>query len=212
MVTLDRQGKLTGLETLSPAHQQIVQQALLKETVELPRLPSELSPRTGPLLGARAPGGAFALLSPVGVVVEAARPTFRWRPLSGAASYNVKIYDANLQMVAQSGPLATTSWTVPKLLARGQVYGWSVTALKDGVEITSPAPPAPEAKFQALDQAKIEELEQARRDYGDRRLLLGLLYARAGLRAEAEREFRALAQANPDSPVAQKLWRSLSAR
>jgi hypothetical protein len=152
------------------------------------------------------------LLSPVGIVVETARPTFRWRPLSGAASYNIKIYDANLQTVAQSGPLATTSWTVPKPLARGQVYGWSVSALKDGAEITSPAPPAPEAKFQTLDQAKVEEIERARRDFGDSRIVLGLLYANAGLRAEAEREFRALAQANPDSPVAQKLWRSLIAR
>jgi hypothetical protein len=41
-------------------------------------------------------------------------------------------------------------------------------------------------------------------------LLLGLLYARAGLLAEAEQEFRALQKDNPDSDAPRKLTASVS--
>jgi lipopolysaccharide biosynthesis regulator YciM len=52
-------------------------------------------------------------------------------------------------------------------------------------------------------------LAQARRGYASWRLVLGLLYARAGLLDEAEREFRALREANPNSELAHRLLKQV---
>jgi hypothetical protein len=60
-----------------------------------------------------------------------------------------------------------------------------------------------------LEQSKAGELERMRRAYPNSHLVLGTLYAKAGLLAEAEREFRALVAANPQSPIAQKLLRDV---
>lgn len=107
-------------------------------------------------------------------------------------------------MVATSPRLPGNSWTPPPL-KRGGVYSWQVKAVKDGREFISPRPPASQAKFRVLDSATLNELQQARRAYGSSHLLLGLLYARAGLLDEAEREFGALQKANPDSAQARRL-------
>ena len=150
-------------------------------------------------------GDTFAVRSPIGVVIEAARPTLRWDALAGATSYKVTIYDPNFNVVASTPPLTTTSWTVSQPLVRGKIYSWQVTALKADQEIKSPKPPAPEARFKVLDAAKAGEIEQARRALANSHLALGVLYARAGLLNDAEREFNALLRANPGSEVARKL-------
>jgi hypothetical protein len=54
-------------------------------------------------------------------------------------------------------------------------------------------------------------LNQARREHPDAHLLLGLLYARAGLADEAEREMKTLARLNPDSEIVRKLMQSIRA-
>jgi hypothetical protein len=167
--------------------------------------------RAGTLMGGPGEGVAFALLSPVGTVVESDRPTFRWRPLNGAINYSVTIHDSNFNPVATSPSLGGTEWTIPRPLQRGTVYSWQVTALKDGNEITSPTPPAPEAKFKVLEQAKADEIERAKQTSGFSHLVLGILYAQGGLLDEAEREFVALLGVNPNSPVVQKLLHGLQA-
>jgi lipopolysaccharide biosynthesis regulator YciM len=75
--------------------------------------------------------------------------------------------------------------------------------------LKAPRPPAPQAKFHVLDAAMANELAQARRVYARWRLVLGLLYARAGLLDEAEREFRALREANPNSELAHRLLKQV---
>ena len=84
-------------------------------------------------------------------------------------------------------------------------------AIKDGQEVTSPRPPAPQAKFRVLDQAKASELTKAKRAYGSSHLTLGLLYAEAGLLKEAEAELRLLRRANPDSEIVKNLQRQIQA-
>jgi hypothetical protein len=84
-----------------------------------------------------------------------------------------------------------------------------VKAIKEGQEVTSPRPPAPQAKFRVLDQAKANEIARAKRDFASSHLTLGLLYADAGLLREAEQEFRSLRRANPDSDVARNLLRQV---
>jgi len=109
--------------------------------------------------------------------------------------------------VISSPQLTTLTWTTA--VPRGHVYSWQVKALKDGQELTSPRPPAPQAKFRVVDQAKANELAQARRAYPSSHLTLGLLYADAGLLREAEQEFRQLQRANPNSDLARKLLRQV---
>ena len=119
--------------------------------------------------------------------------------MEGATGYVVEVYDDQFKLVASSPQLTNRSWTTPQSLPRGKVYSWQVKAIKDGQEITSPRPPAPQAKFRILDQAKANELARAKRAYGSSHLTLGLLYAEAGLLKEAEQEFRLLLRANPNS-------------
>jgi hypothetical protein len=137
-------------------------------------------------------------------VLLTGRPVFRWTRLEGATSYTVEVYDSRFNRVASSPELTGQSWSMPGPLPGG-VYAWQVKATKDGQEITSPLPPAPQARFRVLDQAKANELAAAKRAYSSSHLALGLLYAEAGLLEEAEQELRAVQKANPDSELARSL-------
>lgn len=55
------------------------------------------------------------------------------------------------------------------------------------------------AEFQILGEEDESEITHARSDWGDSHLVLGVMYARAGLLEEAEKELRALRQQNPTS-------------
>lgn len=211
-ITLDRQGQLGGLAQLNPPQQQLVMLALQAGKVSLPVAPAPLGKRPEVLLSAPVGGETFALAGPVGKVVLSNRPQFRWQPLKDAVSYRVTIFTANYDVVAQSPELTTTTWTPPQALPREQLYLWQVTALKDGQEIKAPVAPAPEARFKILDQAKADEIAAARRRTPVSGLLLGLLYAQAGLFDEAERELQKLAKQNPQAPSAQQLLNDLRAQ
>jgi hypothetical protein len=63
-----------------------------------------------------------------------------------------------------------------------------------------------------LDQAKANELAEAKNASAGSHLTLGILYAQAGLLDDAERELQALLRANPQSSLAQKLLRSVKAK
>jgi hypothetical protein len=202
-VRLDREGRLSGLDHLSPAGRQMVERALTTQTIERSPL---LSGLTSPKVTSRGSGNRgeeFSVIEPVGEVTITDRPTFRWSPLDGATSYRVEIYDENLRQVAVSQPVAGHSWTVTQPLKRGGIYAWLVKTSKNGrVEVS---PPAQDAKFRILDQARVDELSAARRDYRSSHLALGLLYAEAGVLDEAEREFSALQRANPKSEIVNRL-------
>jgi hypothetical protein len=211
-ITLDKQGQVKGLEALSPSDQRAVKEALTSQRVDRSPALAELRGRAETFLGESGEGSAFALSGPVGVVVATDRPTFRWRALGGASSYVVTVYDSGLNELAASPPLSGTQWKASSALSRGGVYIWQVTATKDEQKIVSPVAPAPEAKFKVLGHAELAELERARRKHPNSHLLLGTLYARAGLLDDAAREFQALLKANPSSAVARKLLRSVKAR
>lgn len=210
-VTLDAEGNLAGVESLAPAQAEAIKIALrTQRAVNLSAL-AGIRGRSGVLRDGQQSGVPFAVRSPVGIIVESTRLVLRWDTLAGATSYKVTIYDANFNAVATSPALMTTSWTVAPSLARGNIYTWQVTAMKDGEEIKSPQPPAPEAKFKVLDGAKAAEIQQARQAHPTSHLTLGVLYAQAGLLADAEREFGALLRANPNSEVARKLLNNVRA-
>jgi hypothetical protein len=151
----------------------------------------------------------FSVLEPTGIVLLRDRPAFRWSEMAGATGYVVEVYDDQFKLAASSPQLTNRSWTIPQPLLRGKIYSWQVKAMKDGQEVTSPRPPAPQAKFRVLDQSKANELARAKRAYSSSHLTLGLLYADAGLLKEAEQEFRLLQRANPNSPLARTLLRQV---
>jgi hypothetical protein len=205
-VRLDQEGKLSGVDHLPPAYQQIVKNALSKQEFEKSPLLAGLTPRgITPRGGGDEQRDKFLLIEPVRTLALSVQPVFRWSRLNGASGYVLEIYDEEFDLVATSPRIAGQRWQVRQPLKRGGVYYWQVKAIKDGREFVSPQPPSPQAKFRILDEAKANELARARRTYGSSHLLLGLLYAEAGLLDEAEAQFRRLQKANPDSAVAGQL-------
>jgi hypothetical protein len=210
-VKIDAQGNVEGLAALPAAFQQAIRNAIDTGQAKTPQSISSLTGKAGVLMGGGKEGVAFALLSPIGTAVSSARPTFRWQNLAGATGYTVSVLDMDFNPVSKSPVLASTSWTVAEPLQRGRTYVWIVTAIKDGREVKSPVPPAPEARFKVLEKETADDILKSRRAYRDSHLLSGLVYAQAGLLDEAEREFELLVRANPKSAVARKLLRNVKA-
>ena len=117
----------------------------------------------------------------------------------------VDIFDDGFNKVASSPPIKGTEWQPHAVLSRGALYRWQVTAVVNGEEVKSPVRPAPDAKFKVLDANAANRLADARAKHSRSHLLLGVLYAEAGLLADAERELGALVKKNPDSAVARRL-------
>ena len=210
-VMLDGQHKLEGLEALPASLRQAIEAALDDGAIARPQILAELAGEPSLLLGAPGKGVPFGLLSPIGAVVFDDRPTFRWRPLSGAAGYTVSVFNAAFEPVATSKMLETAEWRISSALKRGAVYSWQVTALVDGKDVTSPVKPAPSAQFKVIESTRVSELELIRGTYPNSHLAAGVLYGHAGLKSEAEREFRALVKDNPDSSAARRLLLSVQA-
>jgi hypothetical protein len=211
-VMLDEAGNLIGLPTLPPSYYELIKTTLSRQRLILSPALEGLSGKDGVQMGAPPEGVDFTLVSPVGTIVRSNRPTFRWHPLAGARSYVVKVFDTSFKNVAVSLPQAETEWKANVPLARGSVFLWQVIANKNGEEIKSPVAPAPGARFRVLARAKTVEVEHAERTYSNSHLVLGTLYAQAGLMVDAEREFRLLLKANPGSALVQKLLQNVSAR
>jgi hypothetical protein len=205
-VTLDQTGNLTGIDNLPPAYEQMIKSALTTQRLEESRFLAGLTPPEDSEIRSRDnTDREFSMIKPVGTVILSDRPIFRWSRLGGAANYIVEVYDDEFTKVATSSQLIDNSWTASGSLPRGKTYTWQVKAVKDGLELISPPPGEPEAKFRILDRARVGELMQARRTYPGSHLILGLLYARDGLLDNAELEFRKLRKANPSSAIARRL-------
>lgn len=210
VLILDQQGKLSGTD-LPLAYQSLVKKALTTGRVERSLQLNGLNRPASALMSSEIPNKSFSLLEPVGSVLVTDRPTFRWSPIEGAVGYVVEVYDSRFNRVAMRSQPTNQAWVASQPLARGEVYSWQVKATKDGQEVTSPRPPAPQAKFRILDQAKVNELAKARRAYGSSHLTLGLLYADAGLLKESEQELLKLQNANSNSELVRKLLRHVQA-
>jgi hypothetical protein len=207
-ITLDAQGNFRGLESLSASDQQRVITALGTGIVQAPKSLEELRDSSGSFMGSSSKT-QLMLLSPTGKVVVSDRPTFRWRPLGGAISYQVTITDpsAGYKEVAASPQLQDSKWTLDRPLKRGHIYTWQTIARTGDGEVK-----APEAKFRTLEQAMADELAKVKKNYAGRRLVMGLLYAEAGLLDEAENELKALLAANPQSPVVKSLLQDIQSK
>jgi len=211
-LTLDREGRLSGLETLPAGRRRQVAAAIRTRRLEKPAVLAQLlGPPSSALRSPADPNEVEPLspVSPVGTVVRANPPKFRWRPLPGAESYRVTVFDSDFHPVAESGSLRSSSWVPPAPLPDSRTLVWQVAARRDGEEITAPRPPTPEARFRILDPARAAEIDDAVRNRGGSHLLLAVLYADAGLVEEAIAELQDLEKLNKGSAVIGDLLRSL---
>lgn len=204
-VGLNANGEVVAPTELPASYREVMERALTRPQLRFPPALANLIGDAGQLRGGLSNAGLpFALTSPVATMVKTDQPTLRWESFPGANRYIVTISERE-NVIATSPPLTGTQWTVPEPLPRNRPMTWQVTALTDGEKVSSPVPPAAPARFQVCDQNKAQELAAAREKYGGIHLLLGNLYAEAGLLDEAAREFQSLLDANPDSATARKL-------
>jgi len=208
-LTIDSAGNVEGLDSIPIAYQQMVRSALVAGQVQFPQDLNELAGNAVTLMSGSVDGVPFALESPLGKVILSDRPLFRWQRLEGATAYRVSVFDSEFNQIVISEPVTTNSWRCTKPLELGRIYNWQVTALKNGNEVKSPVPPAPEARFKVVDKVRSSEIASQRSRHPDSHLISGLLYARAGLLVEAESEFRLLERNNPESAIPKKLLRSI---
>jgi hypothetical protein len=202
-IEIDDAGNLTGIN--GGRFIPMLKSVLSGEDIQVSPDARSLRSSVGVLMGGGDGGVPFKLNGPVGKIIESDRPQFSWHPVEGADGYTVSVYDDNYAKVATSPTLKQTTWTPGTSLKRGAFYKWQVTATKDGEEIKSPVRPAPDARFKVLSAGDAADIETAKRQLGSSHLLLGILYAKAGLIAEAEREFQALLKQNPNSEIAKRL-------
>jgi hypothetical protein len=203
-ITLDKNGTLAGLSDLDPAVSNAIREALTTAGLSRPQVLSELAGSEIKFMGPTGSSPPFALISPVDTVVEDRQPTLRWTALSGASSYTVAVFDPQFHPVTKTRLRQGTEWRVPTPLRPGATYLWQVTATKGTQQITVPSAPAPRAEFKVLDSQRTNALDKVK-SVTQSHLALGVLYAREGLRMDAEREFDALARENPQSSLAAKL-------
>jgi hypothetical protein len=87
-----------------------------------------------------------------------------------------------------------------------------VEAIVEGRGIRAPAAGKPFATFKILDAQQAQEISLVRKIWGSSHLVMGVIYATAGLRSEAEKEFGELVADNPESSTARSLLASVEAK
>jgi hypothetical protein len=198
VVTIGEGGTVTGLEPLPQPYRAMLERALVARQIPLPGWMPELSQERGRLLGAPGTQAAIRLLSPVGTAVEEQQPVFRWTTIPDA-EYQVSVYDSGYNLVGGNDWSSGGEWRLAQALGQGTRYSWQIHMRRGGEEVTIPAPPAPEARFRILGKDEQAQVARARGSFGDSHLIMGVVYASAGLLDEAEQEFRLATSQNPDS-------------
>jgi hypothetical protein len=190
-------------EDVRPAVSEAIQHGKLRPPTDV----IQLRGRAHTLSGAPETNTGFALLGPFGEAIAETRPEFRWQPLAGAIRYSV---DAGLHPVQRSPALRTTGWRPRRPLRRGQTYLWQVTAtLRGRSTVVASGPPSPGALLRIIPQKLADELAQFRQRHEGAHLVLGALYAQAGMLTESADELRKVPPGDSSYSTAQKLLESL---
>jgi hypothetical protein len=208
IVTVDKSGKLAGLDDVSAPTREEIAKVLLSERIEQPAILKELGGQVGTLRGSKNTQ-PFRLSSPSRTVIVTDQPTLKWEKAPGASAYRVYVNDQAGHAVARSEDLPSErkEWILPKPLERGAIYIWTVVAVVDGKEIVSPDPSTPEMKFQVLSARNLQQLQKLKKTRSH--LALGVFYAHVGMVAEAQPEFQILVLKNASSQSAKKLLREI---
>ena len=131
----------------------------------------------------RGPTGTIERISPSGVVIDEVRPTFTW-PSRTNGTYSISIFDGDRE-VTHSPPLQVAQWKPDRDLPRGRTLAWQVEVTGHGAFETIPSPPAPPAMFRIVTEDGQREIARVRSLHPDDHLLLSIVYAQNGMRAEA---------------------------
>jgi hypothetical protein len=165
----------------NPQWNEWVAEAKATRAFPIPDIVTQLKPRRAKLRGESDAQNLH--LWPSGVVIEENRPRFRWDARGSSARYTV-ILEVGDQIV-ESGPLSATEWVMPRNLKRGLEYAWQVEVAEGTSRVLFPRAPHPPARFRILEQNALDEIDAARRQFPNDRLLEAVLLARHGLRDEA---------------------------
>jgi hypothetical protein len=211
-VTLDEAGVIQGLQALPAELREDVQTALTSARLQIASAPAVKIGRVGPLLGDPDQAETFKLITPVNSIVQSNSPAFKWEALPGATGYTVLIRDVSTAKEIESEPLSETQWTPKEPLQRGHTYAWMVEAVKDGQRVRAPALNQPYAGFKVLEKPLFDRIQSAHASWGDSHLVMGILYAKVGLKDAAKRELKELQAANPNADVVNKLLKSLDSK
>jgi predicted Zn-dependent protease len=135
---------------------------------------------------------------------------FRWSASVAGALYEVTVFDERFNPISQSPPVSETLWQPERPLPRGRTLNWQVKISPHKSATGISGEPVAKAKFSILSQRVADEVESVERLSPSSRLARGVIYAQAGLLDDAEREFRALLQQNPGSPLVKNLLAQVS--
>ena len=153
----------------------------------------------------------FALLGPFGETISETRPEFSWQPLAGATRYSVVIVDAGLHPVQRSPALRTTVWRPRRHLRRDRTYLWEVTAtLRGGSKVVASEPSTSETHLRVIALKLADEIAHFRRGHPEAHLVLGTVYAQAGMLTESADELGKVPPGDTSYNTARKLLASLS--
>ncbi|MBV8803898.1 MAG: hypothetical protein JO042_02600 [Sinobacteraceae bacterium] len=153
----------------------------------------------------------FALLGPFGEAISDTRPEFRWQPLPGAIGYSVAIVDTGLHPVQHSPALRATVWRPRRPLRPGHTYLWEVTAtMPGGAKVVASQPSPSEAAILRIIPPKLaDEIQHFRQGHHEAHLVLGALYAQAGMLTESADELRKVPPGDPGYNAARTLLAGL---
>ena len=208
-------GRSQALAALPPPVADVVAETIRTGRVAVSPDVETLVGQTGTLAGAGEKQSELRVLEPVGTAVRDARPRFRWSAAPDVSGYTINVVEETSGALVVSEQLAAevTEWQPREPLPAGELYQWEVQALRDGAVVAnSPKPPEPEARFQVLSEAKLAELEEAKRASNGSHLVMAIANARAGLLDEALREFRVLSEQNPEAELPRRLLEQLEAQ
>jgi len=96
---------------------------------------------------------------------------------------------------------------MPHRLEAGIVYTWTVTAIKDGQEVVSPASPA-RAEFKILEEPELRILKRIVRRTTSH-AARGVMYAEVGLLDDAEKAFQTHLELRPADELVRQLLRTV---
>jgi len=176
------------------------------------QLPPDVRPIHNKALvsGQAAANTGFSLLGPFGEATSDTRPKFTWQPFPGAIGYSVAIVDPSLRPVQHSPALRATAWRPHRPLARGRTYLWQVTAtLHGGTKVVASSPSPSEAFLRTIPRKLADEMAHFQRGHKDAHLVLGVVYAQAGMLTEGTNELNKVAAGDPSYNDAHRLLQSL---
>jgi hypothetical protein len=190
-----------------------VSEAIQQGRLQLPPDVQRVHDRMVALAQPAAANTGFSLSGPFGEATSETRPKFTWQPLAGAIGYTVAIVDQGLRPVQHSPGLRATTWRPRRALAHGRTYLWQVTAtLRGGSKVVASSPSPSEATLRILPRKLADEIAHFQRGHRDAHLVLGVLYAQAGMLTEGASELRQVPSGDSFYGVARRLLESLSSR